>query len=443
MNDNGLGSHASWAMLIIAIALVSVTCTSCYKPSNHTILPKFSVVHSFADKNVMNDGRIPAGNLIRGSDGCFYGVTCAGGATGGGTIYKLDDNSRVAILHSFEDGSVANDGYDPFSGLAQGRGGYLYGTACSGRKPSYAIIFKMTLTGNITVLHEFGDADAAGNGELPVSELTPDIKGNLYGTTRTMGGGSPTPIVFKMSTTGRFDVLHTFSGQNMSDGEICCDGADPRSELVQGGDGRFYGTTEAGGAAGSGTVYAITPQGLVTVMHSFCDGRVKNDGNVPCAGLLLASDGNFYGTSTIGGSANLGTVFKMTPSGQVSILHSFHDHSVIDDGYDPMTDLIQGPDGALYGTTTEGGSAGALGTIFRCTLSGVVTILHSFVDTSVISRPVLRWLPWWTIRSGVDRHDGVGPNSALVSGGGGWYYGTTSYGGSDGEGVIYKIKIGR
>ncbi|MGA2687698.1 MAG: choice-of-anchor tandem repeat GloVer-containing protein [Candidatus Korobacteraceae bacterium] len=121
--------------------------------------------------------------------------------------------------------------------------------------------------------------------------------------------------------------------------------------LVQGTDGNLYGTTYQGGANSFGTVFKVNPStGTLTTLHSFAGGTT--DGSFPGAGLVLASDGNFYGTTTQGGSNTYGTVFKITPAGTLTLLHSF----TVVDGRGPWSGLVQGTDGNLYGTTTFGGS---------------------------------------------------------------------------------------
>ena len=143
------------------------------------------------------------------------------------------------------------------------------------------------------------------------------------------------------------------------------DGAIPLA-LVQGNDGNFYGTVSTGGTEGGGCVYEVTPQGVVRILHEFGGINATNDGYMPSAGLIQASDGNFYGTTTGGGSAGKGTVFSITSQGSFTILHSFGDGSVAQDGLVPYSSLVQGPNGNLYGTTSQGGSAGK-GTVYMMT----------------------------------------------------------------------------
>ena len=183
----------------------------------------------------------------------------------------------------------------------------------------------------------------------------------------------------------------------------------PRAGLVQATNGNFYGTTVSSGTYGFGTVFEITTSGTLTTLHSF-DGT---DGIEPEAGLVQATNGNFYGTIYEGGAHSIGTVFKITPSGTLTSLHSFYDT----DGVSTYATLVQGTNGDLYGTTWEGGAHGD-GTVFKITTSGMLTTLHSFDGT-----------------------DGEDPYAGLVQGTDGDLYGTTQLGGAHGGGTVFKITL--
>jgi uncharacterized repeat protein (TIGR03803 family) len=173
-----------------------------------------------------------------------------------------------------------------------------------------------------------------------------------------------------------FTTLHSFDNT---------DGAEPQVSLVQGIDGDFYGTTKFGGANGDGTVFKLTPSGTLTTLHSFDD----TDGAEPSGGFILATDGNFYGTTQAGGARGDGTVFKIAPSGMLTTLYSFCSESGCTDGADPSGGLVQAVDGNFYGPTADGGADG-VGTVFKITPSGALTTLHSFgvTDGSLPSRLV-------------------------------------------------------
>jgi len=188
--------------------------------------------------------------------------------------------------------------------------------------------------------------------------------------------------------------------------------------LVQGRDGNYYGTTGSGGANGDGAVFKITPGGTLTTLYSFCPQSGCTDGAVPYAGLALGTDGNFYGTTYEYGANSGGTVFKITPAGKLTTLHSFCSQSGCTDGAYPWAALVQGTDGNFYGTTDEF-YANAYGTVFKITPKGKLTTLHSFDGT-----------------------DGAYPTAALVQATNGNFYGTTYYGGAMGVGTIFKITAG-
>jgi len=213
----------------------------------------------------------------------------------------------------------------------------------------------------------------------------------------------------------------------------------PVGELVQGVDGNFYGATQGGGAYNSGTIFKITPDGTLTTLYSFCfppspyDKPHQTgcpDGILPVAGLVLATDGNFYGSTAGGGANGYGTVFKITPGGDLTTLYSFCSQANCTDGFEPLGPLSQGIDGNLYGTNWQGGdptcsSGGGCGTVFKITPNGTLTTLHSFDGT-----------------------DGSYPQASLVQGTDGNFYGTTDGGGYNticsgvgghGCGTVFKI----
>jgi uncharacterized repeat protein (TIGR03803 family) len=244
-----------------------------------------------------------------------------------------------------------------------------------------------------TVLHAFAESD----GQYPLAGLVQGTDGNFYGTTNAGGtGGNGT--VFKITPSGALTTLHFFSGS---------DGRNPPATLVQGTDGNFYGTTNQGGARGVGTVFKITPAGALTTLYPFAG----SDGSDPYASLVQGTDGNFYGTTNKGGTVDLGTVFKITPAGTLTTLYSFPGSA----GAYPQDTLVQGSDGNFYGTATGGGT-GNYGTVFKITPSGTLTTLHSFA-----------------------RSDGQNPLAGLVQGSDGNFYGTTNQGGTGAYGTVFKI----
>ena len=344
-----------------------------------------TVLHNFNDPNVPTDGYTPYAPVIQAKDGNFYGTDYFGGTDGNGTIFEISPQGQYSILHNFGDSSVPNDGLKPQARLIQGADGMFYGTTTLGgslvNEPNGGgVVFQMTPAGGITILHAFADGSVANDGYNPVGGLVQGPDGTLYGTTQnTLGADSG--CVFAITPGGQYTVLHRFG-----DGSVSGDGASPNGDLVQGADGNFYGTTQAGGAYLLGTVFKMTPQGQVTILHTFPDAGVMNDGEFPTNGLMLASDGNFYGLTAAGGSNALGTIFRMTPQGTVTILHSFMDGTVNFDGFfsgQSFTgQLIQGSDGNLYGTTHAGG-ANLFGCVFQVRLG--VPALISAVNAGATS----------------------------------------------------------
>ncbi len=230
--------------------------------------------------------------------------------------------------------------------------------------------------------------------------LVQGVDGNLYGTTYVSTGTDGT--VFKVTTAGALTTLHTFC----KGGYPCTDGALPDAGLVLATNGNFYGTTTNGGGTNAdGTVFQITPAGTLTTLHSFDN----TDGAEPEVALIQASNGNFYGTTSSGGTADIGTIFEITSAGTFTSLHSF----ATTDGVYPDASLIQGTSGNLYGTTYEGG--GGTGTFFDMTLAGAFSRLQTF-----------------------DPAEAAGTTGALIQATNGNFYGTST-GGGNGQGTVYEV----
>ncbi len=320
-----------------------------------------TTLHDFAGRP--NDGREPYAGLVRGTDGNFYGTTYFGGATDNGTVFQMTPNGSVTILHSFTNNG--SDGCRPTAGLVQGSDGNFYGTTSFCGSGSGGTVFKITPSGTLTALHNFepGQGDAGD----PYAGVIQASDGNFYGTTTAGGTQHGNGTVYKITPNGTVTVLHSFA---------CTDGCAPFGGLVQGSDGNFYGTTRDGGTNGYnyGTVFKIDANGSFTLLHTF-DG---NDGGEPYAALIQATDGNFYGTATGAGAHGAGTIFKITPGGTLTSLYSFCAGGFpCADGQSPYAMLVQATDGNFYGTTYVGG-ANNVGTIFEITSQGALTTLHSF-----------------------------------------------------------------
>lgn len=274
--------------------------------------------------------------------GNLYGTTDGGGnyLFPGGIVFKVDTSGKTTILRTFG----GADGRGPTSALLLDSAGNLYGTTSSGGKSQAGVVFKIDASGTFSLLYQFtGNAD----GSLPNrSRLLMDPAGNLYGLTY-LGGISAKGTLFKLTPSGQESVLYSFTGGN--------DGGNPLGDLVQDSAGNFYGVTYSGGANGNGVVFRVSGSGQETVLYTFGAGLQGK----PMAGVVLDASGNIYGTTTFGGADNRGSVFKLTSTGTFTVLHSFSGGS---DGGRPESGLLLAPNGNLYGTTIDGGTnqAGAV-----------------------------------------------------------------------------------
>ena len=257
------------------------------------------------------DGASPVG-LVEGSDLSFYGTTQLGGANDLGTAFNITTNGVETVLYSFGGGPTgatsATDGASPAGPLIQGSDGNFYGTTHSGGTNNAGTVFNMTSLGVETVLYSFG---GGSDGEFPDAGLVEGNDGNFYGTTYlagTFGGGT----VFRVTPAGVEAVIHNFSGGGHMTGST--DGANPSAGLMLGADGNLYGTTRAGGPQFfGGTLYKITKSGVETILYSFGglnEGSI--DGDTPTLGVVSDSHGTIYGTTAGGGTFNKGVVFKAT-----------------------------------------------------------------------------------------------------------------------------------
>jgi uncharacterized repeat protein (TIGR03803 family) len=407
-----------------------------------------TVIHSFAGG--ATDGGIPTAALIQGSDGNFYGTTSWGGPNNNGTVFRISPTGVETVLYFFA-GSNA-DGSNPQGSLIQGTDGNLYGTTFGGGISNWGTVFKLTLQGVESVLHSFTGGNT--DGMQPGAALIQGSDGNFYGTTAN-GGPSGGGTVFRITPSGVESVLHFFTF-------LTADASIPYAALIEGADGNLYGTSNSGGPGNAGTIFKITPAGLETVIYSFVGGVA--DGQAPFCALVLGKDGNFYGTTHQGGPSDDGTVFKITPSGVETVLHSFAGGS---DGSLPLASLIQGSDGNLYSTTTNGGASQS-GSLFKITPTGTATMVYSFNSASEGQNPLGLiqgtdgnfygaaanggthgyGTVFMVTPTGVETvlhsfsggtADGSNPGGALIQGSGGNFYGTTSGGGANFNGTVFTV----
>jgi uncharacterized protein (TIGR03437 family) len=305
------------------------------------------------------DGVQPPG-IVLGRDGNFYGTTFGGNqfwSSWYGTVFKITPGGTQTNLHVFHGADGQSQG-----SLMQASDGNFYGTKITGGAYQSGVVFKTTPAGVTTILHDFGSTPT--DGVRPISTLVEGADGNLYGTTLFGGFNNQTGpngpfnygTVFKITRAGAFTTLHSF-GATPTDGSV------PISPLVRGSDGNFYGLTQAGGANGTGSIFKITPDGTLTILHSLSGSRTEGVGG-GIGALLQGIDGNLYGTANFGGDFANGTVFRLTLDGTFTVLHSFSGGA---GGFYP-NGIVQGLDGNLYGITAQGGTLSA-GTAFRIQLT--------------------------------------------------------------------------
>lgn len=278
----------------------------------------------------------PQSGLTLGIDGEFYGTTFGCSVGGDGSIFKISSGGTLSTLYNFTGGS---DGKCPVAPPIQGVDGNFYGTTTSSNTSGvFGSVYRITPTAKFTTLHDFANTDGA----VPDAPLMQASGGVLYGVTQTGGSNGTTGEVYKITTSGGFSVPFTFNGNN---------GHNSVAPLVQGSDGNFYGTAIQGGTNNLGVVFRLTPNGAITLLHSFAG---SGDGAFPYGGLVQASDGNFYGTtSQATGSSGCGTIFRIS-NGSFSTLYTFPSDGSL--GCNPQAKLVEHTNGILYGDTNAGGS---------------------------------------------------------------------------------------
>jgi len=373
--------------------LISVAALSLINGVVSTKADTVRTLHGFLGGTT--EGAQPLAGLVEGSDSNFYGTTSGGGLFLTGTVFRITSAGTLTTLHMFASGL---DGAAPKAPLILAEDGNFYGTTFGGGGNSSGTVYQMTDSGTVTILHAFS---GAADGGQPSAGLVQGSDGNFYGTTQG-GGALGSGTVFQIMSAGTFTTLWNFNG--------AADGAQPMARLTQGSDGNFYGTAFAGGVNGSGTVFRVSSNGTFITLWSFFG---MADGGQPAAPLVQASDGRLYGTASTGGAFGLGSVFRIASNGTFTALWNF---SGSGDGANPLAGLVQAGDGNLYGTTSAGGSGGA-GTIFKITPAGNLTTLYDFAGAL----------------------DGANPMCELITGSASNFYGTTSTRGSGNFGTVFTL----
>ena len=392
--NNAAAANAGIYSVTISNTLGQITSTGAVLALIPITPPNVTIVSLATLTNSPGAGAYPYSALAQGRDGNFYGSTIEGGLDSFGTLFKVTPNGVLSTVVSFTE----VNGAIPYGGLVLAKNGAFYGVCESGGTYSDGTTFEYVAGGALTTLTSFNGY----NGAAPIGGLTQGADNFYYGTTLE-GGPYGVGSLYRLSGgIGSQTNLIAFDGTH---------GAYPSPVLVQGSDGNFYGTTENGGTFGNGTVFKVSPAGAFTVLYNFTG---LNDGAVPVAGLVAGVDGNFYGTTYLGGSNAVGTVFKITPTGTLTTLWAFTGGQ---DGEEPWGGLVQARDGNLYGTAQAGGTYG-FGTAFQISPTGQFTPLVQFDDFI-----------------------GAEPSAALVQGTDGNLYGTTEAGGSAQVGTIFRLAI--
>jgi uncharacterized repeat protein (TIGR03803 family) len=396
------------------MAVLAVTLFATLTATHPALAQTETILYNFCSLTGCADGSYPHAGLVMDASGNLYGATATGGAYFQGTVFKLTPDGTETVLHSF--GSSSTDGLQPYLGaLVMDSEGNLYGTTTLGGVYFNGTVYKVTPGGEETILYSFCATGGISctDGWFPAGGVILDKAGNLYGTT-SRGGSTGAGVVFKLSPSGTETVLYNFTGGS--------DGGGPEAGVVIDGEGNLYGTTFQGGfihgckGIGCGVVFKLAPDGTETVLHSFGS---ANDGSEPWAGVILAKNGDLYGTTYSGGANLYGTVFRVSPSGTERILYSFK--AGADDGGLPWGPVIIDSAGNLYGTTYIGGSDSNAGTVYEISSTGTESLLHSFSETS---------------------EDGYLPIGGLLLDSAGNLYGTTSQGGSSSSsyaGTVFKV----
>ena len=314
----------------------------------------FTNLHTFGVAT--GDGSQPVGGLLLASDGNLYGATRQGGSNFRGTIYRYSFPDAYGKIHDFD----GTDSTGPNGDLIEPAAGEFYGTTVGNGVDQYGSVFQMDTSGAITTLHFLASDEI----QVPDAGPARSSNGDLYatGTDPTFAAG-----IFSVDSLGAYTSRHVF--------DVDTEGNSPDGPLLRGTDDNLYGVASSGGPGGEGTVFRYDGSPTLTVLKAFSGDA---DGNFPFGGLVQAADGNFYGV-TFGSfpPEPVGTIFRIDSSGDFATVHTFG----LSDGGKPLARLIEGSDGALYGTASDGGYR-AGGVIFRFVLGAVAPSLTGIAPAS-------------------------------------------------------------
>jgi uncharacterized repeat protein (TIGR03803 family) len=335
---------------------------------------KLIPIYSFCALASCADGKSPEGALVQAPNGDFYGTTAAGGANNAGTVFRLTSTGALKTLYSFCPGGTAQgcpDGLKPVAGLVRATDGDFYGTTFEGGAHFQGEIFEIGPTGGTpTIIYSFCGQSGCTDGQQPLAPLIQAVNGDFYGTTAS-GGSKGYGTIFVISS-GTLTTVHNFDKSR---------GSRPESALVEAGNGDLYGTTYQGGSLNDGAIFQITPGDTLTMLYSFCSAIPVGcpDGEFPQSALVLGTDGSLYGTTDAAGdpiNEGSGTLFQITTGGALTLLYVFCETSPCTDGAGPQGGLMQATNGIFYGTTSGGGAGG--GTFFSLSMG-----LGPFVEPQI------------------------------------------------------------
>ena len=369
-------------------------------------------------------------SVVQGLDGNLYGTTVYGGVNktcntkqiGCGTVFKIATGGNLTTLYSFCSKTNCTDGAYPIGGLTLATNGDLYGTTSAGGANGYGMVFKVSPQGTLTTVYSFCSQFNCPDGREPGAPPIQATDGNLYGVTILGGTGGcggchGGGIAYRLTLAGKLTVLHNFCTGS------CTDGNNPSYPLVQGTDGNFYGVITGRSGYYDGKLFKMTPSGTVTVLYNFCNLKNCTDGAFPYGSLTEGADGDFYGTTSAGGAVGdggSGTFYKITRAGKLTTLHSFDYETKGNYGSLPLSGLVLATDGNFYGTTYQGGMGCVFGcgTVFKISPAGKLTTLYLFGGP-----------------------DGAGPYG-LFQHTGGAFYGATAAGGAKNYGTVFSVSVG-
>lgn len=367
---------------------------------------ELTTLHSFNPS--FSSGSQPHGSLVLHSNGYFYGIWSSGGRSGGGAIFRISHSGFLTTMAQFGSFNPDFDGTRPGLGLTEGIDGHLYGVTATSDNSNGAV-FRMTTAGQLTLVHEF---NLPSNGRQPYSTLTAAKNGDLYGT--ASGGISDHGIIFKVDKEGVFTKMVEFTG-----GSGPCPGSRPCLLLALGSDGSIYGTTRDGGTylPGTGTLFSVSPEGQLTTLAIWGEqGSLPGSGVHPSGRVFVDEDGTIHGATSRGGNFNYGSLYRIEPSGSYYTSALFNGHTGTLQGSRPLSSISRGSNGLICGVTYYGGNFD-MGTVYMGdSLSNLETVVRF---------------------NGAGMYRGSSPVGPMVPGLDGYFYGVTS--GDGGNSTIFRV----